>query len=79
MSPRKPLPPYVGCTERGRTVRDETIEMCLDSLAFTMNRTTADLVLVATSETSWNVYPDQASADARGADWIATITKEIKP
>lgn len=76
MSPRKPLPPYVGQTARGRIVRDETIEMCLDSLAHVMNRETNALAIAATSETSWRVYASQAAANERGDNWIAIITKE---
>lgn len=79
MSQRKPLLPFVGTTERGRIVRDESLVACVDSLAFVMGRDTAELVTVhGPGERTWRVYPDQASVDAdpEGKRFIAWIKDE---
>ena len=74
---------FTGTTERGRSVRDESLDACVDALAFVMNRVTADLVTVQDpgDQSRWLVYADQAAADTdvnRGerCNWIAIVRQD---
>ncbi len=77
---------YFGTTARGRCTSGETLEECLDSLAFIMNRQRADLVTSDSTNGEWYVYADKLTEESDNAnrqEWLAVIKLslpgELKP
>lgn len=75
-----PSAPFEGRTDRGRIVRDDSLDACVDSLAFVMNRNAPDLVVVPVpgDENAWRIYADQAAVEVDAArdepcNWIAFV------
>jgi hypothetical protein len=79
---------YIGMTERGRRVVEETLIQAVESLAFVAGKTFIECVTVShrTAEPrKWYVYDSQARADldaAKGDDdriaWFAIVEEDDK-
>jgi len=80
---------YNGQTERGRMVRENSLQECVESLAFAANRDPAKVVTLQVEVVGrplWYVYEDQAALDrdavfgGERVHWFALInTGEAAP